>query len=97
VRSTGKEPSPEDGPPAQTGVFTKHDPNMQALCAPCLTNLLLCTQAAPLPTLRKPKKKKKKKKKKRKQKNRVNNAGAPQTLLTRQIQQMQQLLKNSKV
>ncbi|CAJ0891071.1 protein of unknown function [Alcaligenes faecalis subsp. faecalis] len=30
-------------------------------------------------------------------KNRVNNAGAPQTLLTRQIQQMQQLLKNSKV
>uniref|UniRef100_UPI0034D77708 hypothetical protein n=1 Tax=Alcaligenes faecalis TaxID=511 RepID=UPI0034D77708 len=49
VRSTGKEPSPEDGPPAQTGVSTKHYPNMQALCAPCLTNLLLCTQAAPLP------------------------------------------------
>ena len=92
VRSTGKEPSPEDGPPAQTGVFTKHYLSMQALCAPCLTNLLLCTQAAPLPTLRQPKKKKK-----RKQKNRVNNAGAPQTLLTRQIQQMQQLLKNSKV
>ncbi|MDH4866680.1 hypothetical protein SBO82_06810 [Alcaligenes nematophilus] len=22
---------------------------MQALCAPCLTNLLLCTQTAPLP------------------------------------------------
>ena len=49
VRSTGKEPSPEDGPPAQTGVFTKHYLNMQALCAPCLTNLLLCTQAAQLP------------------------------------------------
>ncbi|ATH98321.1 hypothetical protein EGY22_06295 [Alcaligenes faecalis] len=63
VRSTGKEPSPEDGPPAKTGVSTKHDPNMQALCAPCLTNLLLCTQAAPLPTLRQPKKKKKRKQK----------------------------------
>ncbi len=43
MRSTGKEPSPEDGPPAQTGVFTKHYPNMQALRTPYLPTLLLHT------------------------------------------------------
>jgi hypothetical protein len=47
VRSTGKEPSPEDGPPAQTGVFTRHSLNMQPLLRslfPYLTSLLLRTQ-----------------------------------------------------
>ncbi|ASC91361.1 hypothetical protein CDA61_15055 [Alcaligenes faecalis] len=48
MRSTGKEPSPEDGPPAQTGVFTSHYLNMQALRTPYLPTLLLCAQAAPL-------------------------------------------------
>ncbi len=54
MRSTGKEPSPEDGPPAQTGVFTSHYLNMQALRTPCLTNLLLCTQTVPLPNAQEP-------------------------------------------
>nr|WP_321352706.1 hypothetical protein [Alcaligenes faecalis] len=102
MRSTGKKPSPEDGPPAQTGVFTRHYLNMQPLRTPCpLFSQISCSghsSALQGPKKKKTKKKKKKKtKKKKKQKKPGKQRRAPQTLLTRQIQQMQQLLKNSKV